>query len=253
MKSYIAILALGWLCSPLIEGSLWGVEYEEMTAAGKKMTVVRVDLRKEKLELFHRDDQGVPLKSFEGLADWLEGRGRRLAFAMNAGMYHGDFSAAGLYVSDGVEACSLNLADGEGNFFLKPNGVFLISGKGARVVESAEYLKVKDKEKVSLATQSGPLLLRAGIVHPVFNPESKSRLFRNGVGVKSAHEVTFVISEEAVNFYEFAVFFRDGLSCPDALFLDGTISSLYAPELKCHDKKMDLGPMIGIALRDRNQ
>ncbi|TLD70620.1 hypothetical protein FEM03_12225 [Phragmitibacter flavus] len=225
-----------------------GVEYLEMMAAGKKVTVCKVDLRKEKLELFHRDDAGLPLKSFDGLGAWLEAKGRVLSFAMNAGMYHGDFSAVGLYVADGRQVVPLNLEDAEGNFFLKPNGVFLISDKGARVVESAEYLKVREKERVKLATQSGPLLLRAGILHPMFNLESKSRLFRNGVGVKSPHEVFFAISEEPVNFYEFATFFRDVLKCPDALFLDGTISSLYAPELKRNDKKMDLGPMIGIAV-----
>lgn len=239
----MAIAAGGWAVS-----AVYAVDYREDRAAGKKVTVCRVDLRKASLELFHRDDAGQPLKSFEGLSKWLEGKGKRLSFAMNAGMYHGDFSAVGLYVSEGVERVPLNLEIAEGNFFLKPNGVFLISNKGARVVESSEYLQLREKEKVLLATQSGPLLLRGGKMHPVFNPESKSKLIRNGVGVnaKSPHEVIFAISEEPVSFHEFATFFRDDLGCADALFLDGTISSLYAPELKRSDKKMDMGPMIGI-------
>ena len=53
-------------------------------------------------------------------------------------------------------------------------------------------------------------------------------------------------SEAPVNFHEFATMFRDVLRCPDALFLDGTISSLHAPKLNRSDFRMDLGPMIGV-------
>jgi uncharacterized protein YigE (DUF2233 family) len=42
--------------------------------------------------------------------------------------------------------------------------------------------------------------------------------------------VKFALSEGAVNFYSFAKFFRDVLGCPDALYLDGSISTFYAPE-----------------------
>jgi len=67
--------------------------------------------------------------------------------------------------------------------------------------------------------------------------------------------VVFAISEEPVNLYEFAVLFRDVLRCPDALYLDGVISSLYAPGLKRSDRKAELGPMIGVveALRAENE
>jgi uncharacterized protein YigE (DUF2233 family) len=58
---------------------------------------------------------------------------------------------------------------------------------------------------------------------------------------------SFVNSEAPLNFYEFASFFRDTLRCNDALFLDGTISSLHSIELKRSDFRMDLGPIIGIA------
>jgi len=221
-----------------------GVEYSTVTVTGKRVTVCRVDLRKERLELFLHDDAGKPLKSFNGVVKWLQPQGRKLLFAMNAGMYHGDFSPVGLAVIDGVQKAPLNLANDYGNFFLKPNGVFLVSKSGARVVESSEYPALA--EKPSMATQSGPLLLHASKIHPAFNRNSTSRLYRNGVGVASPHIVIFAISEEPVNFYEFATLFRDILHCPNALFLDGTISSLYAPELKRNDKRMDMGPIVGI-------
>jgi len=220
------------------------VEFSTVEFAGKQFTVCRVNVRKEHLQLFHRDDTGQPFKRFDRLATWVEARGQKLTFAMNAGMYHGDFSAVGLFVSDGKEVVPLNTTNGDGNFFLKPNGVFAITKTGAQVIESSEYPKLR--ERVELATQSGPLLVRSGKLHPAFNTNSASRFFRNGVGVPSPDIALFVISEAPVNFYEFATLFRDKLGCPDALFLDGTISSLHAPQLKRSDSKMDLGPIIAV-------
>lgn len=147
-------------------------------------------------------------------------------------------------MSGGKEQAPLNLANGEGNFFLKPNGVFVVTESGARVIESSAYARLP--EHALLATQSGPLLVLEGRLHPAFNANSTSRLFRNGVGVPSPDIALFVISEAPLNFHEFATLFRDKLGCPNALFLDGTISSLYAPKLKRSDFRMDLGPMIGV-------
>jgi uncharacterized protein YigE (DUF2233 family) len=119
-----------------------------------------------------------------------------------------------------------------------------VTASGAQVVESAGAANLR--EKIELATQSGPLLVLNGRLHPAFKINSENRLFRNGVGVKSPKEAVFVNSEEPVNFHEFARLFRDQLACPNALFLDGTISSLHALELKRSDFRIDLGPIIGI-------
>lgn len=220
------------------------VEFNSVEIAGKKAIVCRVNVLKERLHLFHRNESGVPFKRFEVLAPWIEARGRKLVFAMNAGMYHADFSAVGLFVSDGKQIVPLNMEKGDGNFFLKPNGVFLLTDRGVRVIESSEYIRLS--ENVVLATQSGPLLVRNGKLHPALNPVSDSRLFRNGVGVPSPEIAVFVITETPMNFYEFATLFRDKLDCPDALFFDGTICSLHAPVLKRSDFRMDLGPIIAV-------
>jgi uncharacterized protein YigE (DUF2233 family) len=140
----------------------------------------------------------------------------------------------------------VNVDKGEGNFFLKPNGVFLVTAGGAHVVESSQVGRIR--EKVDLATQSGPLLVLHGKLHPAFKPNSENRLFRNGVGVHSPRKVVFVNSEEPVNFDEFARLFRDQLDCPNALFLDGTVSSLHAQGLNRSDFRIDLGPIIGITV-----
>ncbi|WP_198082880.1 phosphodiester glycosidase family protein [Variovorax sp. E3] len=216
-------------------------------AADPRYTVVKVDLRTERLALFLRDDAGEPFKRFDRLDAWLKARHRQLSFAVNAGMYHEDFSPVGLLVRDGHEEAPLNLSSGEGNFFLKPNGVFLVSDAGPRVVESSEYPALAALATgVRLATQSGPLLLRHGVVHPAFIPHSDSRKIRNGVGV-IGHTALFVISNQPVNFYEFALYFRDVLHCRDALYLDGTVSALHSNALGRSDFVRELGPMLGIA------
>jgi uncharacterized protein YigE (DUF2233 family) len=220
------------------------VKFSTVEFAGKQFTVARVNVRNERIQLFLRDDKGQPFRHFNKLAPWLEARGQRLTFAMNAGMYYADLSAVGLFVAGGKQTAPLNSASGHGNFFLKPNGVFTVTAAGARVIESSEYSKLR--ERVILATQSGPLLVHDGKLHPAFKVNSDSRLFRNGVGVPSPDIALFVISEAPVNFYEFATLFRDRLGCPDALFLDGTISSLYAPELERTDFTLDLGPIIAV-------
>ncbi|WPH12983.1 phosphodiester glycosidase family protein [Variovorax paradoxus] len=213
--------------------------------AEPRYTVVKIDLRRERLELFLRDDSGAPFKRLDRLEAWLAARNRQLVFAMNAGMYHADFSPVGLLVQEGREVAPLSLAAGAGNFFLKPNGVFLVSDAGPRVVESSEYAALP-KDSVRLATQSGPLL-RRGVVHPAFIPDSDSRKIRNGVGV-SGHTAIFVISEQPVNFHEFALYFRDVLHCRDALYLDGTVSALHSPALGRSDFTRELGPILGVAV-----
>lgn len=211
--------------------------------AAERFTTIRVNVPQEQIELFLGDESGKPFNRLDRLASWLKARGKQLRFAMNAGMFHSDFSPVGLLVIDGRQVSPLNLGTGFGNFYLRPNGVFLVSRAGPRIVESSEYPRLS--QGVRLATQSGPLLVRRGIINPAFNPSSKSRLIRNGVGVHGEQAI-FVISEQPVSFYELAIFFRDELRCPDALYLDGTVSSLHSTELQRSDFKVDLGPIIGV-------
>jgi uncharacterized protein YigE (DUF2233 family) len=211
--------------------------------AAERFTIIRVNVPEEHVELFLGDESGKPFNRFDRLASWLKARDKQLRFAMNAGMYHSDFSPVGLLVMDGRQVAPLNLGTGFGNFYLRPNGVFLVSRAGPRIVESSEYPRLS--QGVRLATQSGPLLVRRGIINPAFNPSSKSRLIRNGVGVQGEQAI-FAISEQPVTFYELAIFFRDELRCPDALYLDGTVSSLHSTELQRSDFKVDLGPIIGV-------
>src|SRR4051812_33069819 len=69
------------------------VEFSTIESAGRRFTVCRVNVQREHLELFLRDEKGQPIKRFDKLAAIVQQRGQRLVFAMNAGMYLRDFSA----------------------------------------------------------------------------------------------------------------------------------------------------------------
>jgi uncharacterized protein YigE (DUF2233 family) len=56
----------------------------------------------------------------------------------------------------------------------------------------------------------------------------------------------FAISDAAVNFETFARLFRDQLGLPDALYFDGKVSRLYAPELGRADIGFPMGPIVGL-------
>lgn len=212
-------------------------------AGEPRFTVITVDPLRERLQLFLNDEQGRPYKRLERVAAALDRRGVHLSFGMNAGMYHADYSPVGLFVADGVELTPLNLSPGKGNFFLRPNGVFLVSDAGALVVESSAYPALAPKAR--LATQSGPMLLSNGVINPLFDPDSHSVHVRNGVCALDG-KAMFVISDGPVNFYEFASYFRDVLKCRNALYLDGSVSSLYSPAMGRNDYRADLGPIIGV-------
>ena len=142
-----------------------------------------------------------------------------------------------------IDQAVVNLNDGPGNFHMKPNGVFWLGRGTAGVTESGAYLGL-GLDPV-YATQSGPMLVIDGELHPDFSADGISRKRRNGVGV-SDEFVHFVISDTVVTFHEFASLFRDGLKTPDALFLDGQVSRLYAPELGRNEPGLDLGPIVGV-------
>lgn len=196
----------------------------------------------EDLRLFHSGPVGA-YGSFRNLSDSLDAQGQRLGFAMNAGMYRRDLSPVGLYIEDGAELSGIVTSDGPGNFGLLPNGVFCI-GTTFRVVESRAFKA--ERPDCRYATQSGPMLVIDGKLHPKFLADSDSTYVRNGVGVsEDGSRAVFVISNQPVNFHTFAKLFRDGLGLPNALYFDGNISRLYAPQLDRHDGGFPMGPIVG--------
>ncbi|MBL9048010.1 MAG: phosphodiester glycosidase family protein, partial [Tabrizicola sp.] len=90
------------------------------------------------------------------------------------------------------------------------------------------------------------LLVSKGELHPKLLPDSDSLYVRNGVGVsQDGTRAVFAISNDEVNFDAFARLFRDELGLSDALYFDGNISRLYAPQLDRHDGGFPMGPIVG--------
>jgi prepilin-type processing-associated H-X9-DG protein len=210
-----------------------------------RYTVCSFDARRDDIRLYWADAQRKPYGSFAALAQDLTAHGRTLRFAMNAGMYGADLTPVGLYVEDGKRRVRADTRAGPSNFHLLPNGVFWVGDGVAGVEETARYLA--DAPATRFATQSGPMLVIDGRVHPKILPTGTSEKIRNGVCVRDGTTAIFAIAEEPVTFYAFALLFRDGLGCANALFLDGSVSSLYAPELGRDDELTPLGPMIGVS------
>lgn len=228
-------------------------ECEQQTFEGAGYVVCTVDAGKADLRLFWKNADGAPYRTFSSVAEAVRGEGKTLTLAVNAGMYRSDFSPMGLYVEGGRELKPANTAKPAGsagqvpNFYKKPGGVFFLGDTGAAILPTDEFLKLRPS--VRFATQSGPMLVIANRLNPIFIPGSTDRTRRSGVGTCGDGAVRFAISEDGVNFHDFARLFRDHLKCPDALFLDGGRGvGIFNPVMGRNDWSWHggYGPMFGV-------
>ncbi|MBR9863452.1 MAG: hypothetical protein GYB24_08455 [Rhodobacteraceae bacterium] len=246
----IRTLALLFFCASGLSGAASAQSGEtpcrDVRYQSASYTVCTVDIAQDRLDLFLYDDTGKPYGHFASLDRMLLAKGKKLSFAMNAGMYHENRAPVGHYIENGKELKRVIPNAGPGNFGLLPNGVLCIRQGRAHVIETLRYLD--NRPACTHATQSGPMLVIDGKLHPRFLPDSDSRYIRNGVGTsRDGKTAAFVISNAPVTFHAFASFFRDYLKLSQALYFDGNISRLYAPNLNRSDFGFTtLGPIIGV-------
>ncbi|MCE6951112.1 phosphodiester glycosidase family protein [Cereibacter sphaeroides] len=245
MRTRLAVLLLAlWpaACSRA-EAECREVSFEGMTFTVCE-AVAGADVR-----IFLNDADGQPFGSFDRVNRALAAEGAELAFAMNAGMYHADRRPVGLMIESGTELAPIVTAAGPGNFGLLPNGVFCV-GDRFRVIESRAF--AADRPDCRHASQSGPMLVIDGELHPRFLVDSDSRHVRNGVGVSAdGSRAVFAISNRPVTFHEFGRFYRDALGLPDALYFDGSISRLYDAGAGRSDWGTPMGPIVGLVVPKR--
>ena len=242
-KTRAALTALGLVISGTAAQS--EVTCTERSFDGLAYTACEVDPRTDALRLFLDAPSGEKFGQFSSIDNTLQDEGKVLAFAMNAGMYHDDRAPVGLYIEDGQEIMRVIPNAGPGNFGLLPNGVFCIRENRADVIETLTYAATPPECRH--ATQSGPMLVIDGDLHPRFLADSTSRYVRNGVGTsEDGSRVVFVITDQAVTFHEFGRIFRDDLGLPQALFFDGSVSRLHAPQLGRSDFGRWMGPIVGV-------
>lgn len=218
------------LANDLHDNALKPLDAQKVRFKDQDFDVLKINPSKVELRLYWKDADGQPYRDFEALRNALAEEGKTLRFATNAGIFSEDHTPGGLHIENGTVLKNLNLRDGAGNFHMKPNGVFMLGAQGAGVVESKQFEGSGQRPKI--ATQSGPMLVINDQLHPAFRSGSGNKFIRNGVGVDKEGNIHFALSNRRVNFYDFATLFRDQLGCPDALYLDGSISSFYLPELE---------------------
>ena len=205
-----------------------------------------VDPKKQDLKLYWKDEKQQNFKSIQNLKTWLEKNNKTLLFAMNAGMYKQDYSPLGLFIDDHKTKAALNRKSGEGNFYLKPNGVFYITTDNSPAI--CNTTKFIDNGKIKYATQSGPMLVIDGKIHPAFKEGSTNLNIRNGVGILPDNRIVFAMSKKEINLYDFAIYFKN-MACKNALYLDGFVSRTYLPEQNWIQTDGDFGVIIGVTTK----
>jgi uncharacterized protein YigE (DUF2233 family) len=190
---------------------------------------------------------GKVLKCYADSSDIL------MALVANAGMYTPDGAPQGLYLENGVQLVPLDTAGRQGNlnFYLKPNGVFWLDKSGLAHIQTTEQFQANQRENMLLcpyfATQSGPMLVINGKIHPSFRYGSKNLNIRNGVGILRSDKIILSISNNPVNLYDFASLYKDVLGCHNALYLDGAISRMYQEDIYPQERGGNFGPMICVS------
>lgn len=212
----------------------------------KTYTDYSIDAVDDNLLMVWQDSNGNALKNFYALKTLLAAQGKQLVFATNGGMYTQTSSPLGLYIEKGKQLHFLNTRDAGGNFYLKPNGVFYITQKNKAHIVTTPNMTAERIKEAKYATQSGPMLLVDGEVHPEFKDGSANINIRNGVGILPNGGVVFSISNQPVNLYDFAMHFKNK-GCKNALYLDGFVSKMYLPSAGKEGSERDrFGVMIAV-------
>jgi uncharacterized protein YigE (DUF2233 family) len=238
-KRFLLIVVLGIILTSFIVCPAY---YERAIKDDKILSYV-VDPKTQYIRFYWKDDNLRIFRSIQNLKNWLEDKHETLVFATNGGMYKPDNSPQGLFIQDKKELVPLDTSSGTGNFYLKPNGVFYITSENkAAICETGKFASNGD---IKYATQSGPMLVINGAIHPVFKKGSTHLNIRNGVGILPNNKVIFAMSKQEINLYDFATYFKD-LGCQNALYLDGFVSRTYLPEQNWVQLDGNFGVMIGV-------
>lgn len=202
------------------------------------------------LNLHWKNADGTPIRKLDSLSAILESDGKKIQFLGNAGIFMENGTPLGLHVEDGKTLHQINkVKEAYGNFYLQPNGIFFIENGKAKVTTTDQY--IKGEHSPTLATQSGPMLVIDGKIHPKFNEGSTNRLYRNGVGILPDGRILLAITDHTltsrVNLHSFAtMFLKQG--CQNALFLDGGLSAVRIPEANIRiDTRRQLGPLLSVS------
>jgi uncharacterized protein YigE (DUF2233 family) len=219
------------------------IQYE-----GVRFDCFVVDCKSATVDFFwNKNDHKQPPWSISRLHKEQKNKGKILVFAANGGMFAPDYAPKGLYIESGKLLFPLDtVSKGYGNFYLQPNGVFYVDSAGQPGIITTASFKARPPAGIRIATQSGPVLLIDGKINENFTKGSPNLNIRNGVGIIDSSTLVFIISNQGVNFYDFASLFKDMFKCKNALYLDGAISESFIPGIARPEDGRNLGPIIGV-------
>ncbi len=239
---FIAALALASSCSQAATVKCTG------QPPTQPYTVCAVDASR--LEIFWLDETNAPFLDVQTLRGWLAKHGRQLVFATNAGEYESVTEPVGLLIASGVKRQKINLRNGKGNFYEKPNGVFWVANGAPHIAGSEEFNSLNVQPLI--ATQAGPLLIVNGKPRLDLSSYKGQAYSRSAACITESGTATFVFSSKPVTIADLGEFMHKDLRCSAALYLDGCRTFLFShsPPLDLHGEclpQLKLGPMIGIA------
>jgi len=215
----------------------WKVNYND------QFVLYKADLKKQDLKLYWKNEKNENFGAIQNLKTWLEKKDMILQFCMNGGMYKKDNSPQGLYIEKQKVLSLLDTTKSNGNFYLKPNGVFYLTTKKTAAICTTEMFR--NNGNIEYATQSGPMLVIDGKIHPDFKKGSSNVNIRNGVGILPDGKVVFVLSKTEINFYDFASYLKS-MGCKNALYLDGFVSRAYVPSENWMQTDGNFGVLIAV-------
>lgn len=239
MRKYLFILLAILILTGLLTAKSNLISKDDPRILSYKLNPTQMDLK-----FYWKDDKGNTYGNFQNLKSALAEKGQKLIFAMNGGMYNKDSSPQGLFIENGeIKAQIDTIETGYGNFYLQPNGIFYLDAQNMPAICTTTAFD--KKTKINYATQSGPMLLIDGKIHPKFTQGSSNLHIRNGVGILPNGNILFAISKERINFFDFATFFKDN-GCKNALYLDGFVSRAYIPSKNWEQLDGNFGVIIAV-------
>ena len=128
-------------------------------------------------------DDCKPLNSIGAVLDLYGNNRKNVQLITNAGMYTQSRDPQGLFIEnyEEIRKIDLNGRIAKTNFYLKPNGVFYISSNGQAKVKTTEaFQEIYERGDIFIqfATQSGPMLVIDGAMHPAFMHRSKKSTYQ---------------------------------------------------------------------------
>lgn len=211
--------------------------------------------RTQTIRMHWQNKDNTPFKTIDAVKQTLVRQKQPVLMITNGGMFQQNNIPVGLFIAEGKEYIPLDTAHNKpGNFYMQPNGVFYIDNKGHHVTNTQAYLhkSAVEKQQVTYATQSGPMLINDDVINQQFNPLSKNINLRSGVGILANGNVVFIISKEAkTTFFDFASIFKELFGCKNALYLDGAISKMYLQQNRPEDTGGDFGAIISVTNKSK--